>query len=147
MDNDNNYATVGMEDYQHRRGLQYAYSGDYPPAAASLAAGRAIKITTDPPGMTTNSGLGEARPAPTLEALPNPANPNSVVQFVLPEAGNVHLEIFNTRGQRIAVLAEGQLSAGLHRSELKGEGLASGIYIAVLRFEQATLTQKILILK
>jgi len=147
VDDDNNYATVGMEDYEHRRGLQYAYSGDYPPAAAVLAAGRAIKITTDPPGVTTNSSLGKTRPAPTLAALPNPANPNAVLQFSLPEAGNVRLEIFNTRGQRIAVMANGQLPAGLHRRELKGQGLASGIYIAVLRYEQATLSQKILLLK
>jgi hypothetical protein len=147
VDDDNNYATVGMEDYEHRRGLQYAYSGDYPPAAALLAAGRAIKITTDPPGTAASSQGGEGSPAPTLDVLPNPANPNTVVQFALPEAGNVRLEIFNTRGQRVATLAGGALPAGLHRRELKGQGLASGIYIAVLRYGQATLTQKILMLK
>jgi len=147
VDDENNYATAGMEDYEHRRGLQYAYSGDYPPAAAILADGRAIKITTDPPGAVASGHQGQANLAPTLEALPNPANPNAVIRFSLPEAGNVLLEIFNTMGQRIAVLENRNLVAGLHRRELRGEALASGIYIAVLRHQQATVAQKILILK
>jgi len=62
VDNDNNYATVGMEDYQHRRGCNMLTQGIIA-GGGVLAAGRAIKITTDPPGMTTNSSLGEARPA------------------------------------------------------------------------------------
>jgi hypothetical protein len=147
VDDNNNYATVGMEDYEHRRGIQYAYSNDYPPAAAPLAAGRAIKITTDPPGTVDNSWQGEAGPMLSLEAQPNPANPNTVIRFALPQDGNVRLEIFNTMGQRLAVLANEALPAGMHSRELKGDRMASGIYIAVLRHAQAILSQKILILK
>jgi hypothetical protein len=147
VDNDNNYSTVGMEDEDHRRGLQYAYSGDYPPAAAILAGGRAIKITTDPPGAAASSNAGEARFAPTLEAQPNPANPSTTLRFTLPEVGNVQLEIFNTLGQRVALLANENLPSGEHRREINGEALSSGIYIAVLRYQSEVLNCKILILK
>ncbi|OGC92095.1 MAG: hypothetical protein A2W25_17170 [candidate division Zixibacteria bacterium RBG_16_53_22] len=40
------YATVGMQSIDNMDGLQYTYDNLYHPAAAILAAGRAIKITT-----------------------------------------------------------------------------------------------------
>ncbi|MEO0244012.1 MAG: C25 family cysteine peptidase [candidate division WOR-3 bacterium] len=46
------YATVGIQDHTHTKGLLYTYNNEYPPEAAPLGNQRAIKITTDPPGVT-----------------------------------------------------------------------------------------------
>jgi len=43
------YATVGIQDEGGVTGLEYTYSNLYPQAAAPLAAGLAIRITTKPP--------------------------------------------------------------------------------------------------
>jgi hypothetical protein len=45
---DNSYATVGIENYNQDDGIQYTYSNTYPPQAAALSDGRAIKFTTAP---------------------------------------------------------------------------------------------------
>jgi hypothetical protein len=146
VDANNNFATVGIEDDAHRRGLQYVYSNTYPSAAAPLAAGRAIKITTDPPVHTTQmiaSGSALRFEAPQ----PNPANPGTMLQFTLPRAGRATLALYNTLGARVALLANNDLAAGTHRLTLNGGNMASGLYFAVLRFEGEMLTQKVLILK
>lgn len=43
------YSTIGIEDQSETIGIQYSYANIYPPEASPLAAGLAIKFTTDPP--------------------------------------------------------------------------------------------------
>jgi len=53
-DTEENYASVGFESPSETMGLEYTYDSDYTPGAATLAAGRAIRITT-------NTGRGGVR--------------------------------------------------------------------------------------
>lgn len=48
----------------------------------------------------------------SLEIFPNPFNPRTEVRFELATAGPARLEVFDTRGARVAVLHDGPLSAG-----------------------------------
>ncbi len=59
---------------------------------------------------------------------PNPFNPATVLEYGLPVQGAVRLEVFNTLGQRVALLVDAEVNAGYHRVEFTAEGLASGIY-------------------
>jgi hypothetical protein len=60
--------------------------------------------------------LGEMPQGFTLEQnFPNPFNPATEIRFTLAEAGPVSLVVFNTLGQEVRVLAEGQLQAGSHQ--------------------------------
>lgn len=45
--NDNEYATLGIQNFTHTIGIQYAYWNVTDPTAASLSSGRAIMYTTD----------------------------------------------------------------------------------------------------
>jgi hypothetical protein len=72
---------------------------------------------------------------PTLPAevtlaqnYPNPFNPTTIVEYGLPTESRVRLEVFNTLGQKVAVLVDETQSAGYHRSRFSVEGLATGIY-------------------
>lgn len=47
---------------------------------------------------------------------PNPSNPATTFTYSLPRTGPVDLGIFDARGRRIAVLAEGAREAGTHRA-------------------------------
>lgn len=48
----------------------------------------------------------------SLEIFPNPFNPRTEVRFDLAAAGPARLEVFDTRGARLAVLHDGPLNAG-----------------------------------
>ena len=50
QDAEENYSSVGFEDPSETIGLQYSYDNTYPPTAATLISGRAIKITTNTGG-------------------------------------------------------------------------------------------------
>jgi len=60
---------------------------------------------------------------------PNPFNRSSEISFALPEASKVVLEVYNTTGQKVAVLINGAINQGYHSVIFDGSSLASGIYI------------------
>jgi len=71
---------------------------------------------------------------------PNPFAVNAIteIQFSLPRAATVRLEIFNLLGERVAVLVDEKLAAGEYRKKWNaeqngGRRLASGIYFYRLR--------------
>jgi hypothetical protein len=47
---DNDYATVGITNYNHTKGLEISYWNEYTPGSTTLADGRAIMFTTDVTG-------------------------------------------------------------------------------------------------
>uniref|UniRef100_A0A7C6A7W8 Gingipain domain-containing protein n=1 Tax=candidate division WOR-3 bacterium TaxID=2052148 RepID=A0A7C6A7W8_UNCW3 len=80
--NAHNYATCGIENYEHTTGLEYTFANRYPPSCAPLTNGRAIKFTTDPPDSFI--GLSEFRiPHSTfsITALPNPFTTKTTIKF------------------------------------------------------------------
>ncbi|MDX9758050.1 MAG: VWA domain-containing protein [Bacteroidota bacterium] len=60
--------------------------------------------------------------------IPNPFNPETVIEFVLPVDEHIRLVVFDRHGREVAVLAEGPHAAGTHRLRFSGEGLPSGMY-------------------
>ncbi len=61
-------------------------------------------------------------------AYPNPFNATTTVTVSLPEAALLDVSIFNVMGQKVATLADGQYSAGLHKLTLTDPSMATGIY-------------------
>jgi len=62
------------------------------------------------------------------QIYPHPFNPSTTIQFDLKQAGLVTLKVYNSVGQEIATLVNGQLSAGRHSAIFNATGLPSGIY-------------------
>lgn len=82
-----------------------------------------------------------------LQNYPNPFNPNTQLTFELPEAGKVRLEVYNVMGQRVAVLADGQMSAGRHVVNFDATTLVSGVYFYRLRAGGNVLTRQMTLIK
>lgn len=78
---------------------------------------------------------------------PNPFNPTTSIQFELPQAAEVRLEVFSLTGQRVAVLADGTHPAGMHLISFDAGALASGIYLYRLTAGSQTLTRRMTLVK
>lgn len=79
--------------------------------------------------------------------FPNPFNPATTIEYDLPGASFVTLEVFDVSGRRVGQLVNEQQSSGAHRINFNGDGLASGVYIYRLSSRFGTLTRRMLFLK
>lgn len=79
--------------------------------------------------------------------FPNPFNPSTVIQYTLPKAGYVRLAVFNLLGQEVALIFEGNQSAGTYEVEFNKEGLPTGIYFYRIQAPGFAETRKMVITK
>jgi hypothetical protein len=87
-----------------------------------------------------------------LYNYPNPFNPETKIVFNLPEEGNVKLEIYNIKGQKVKTLLDCYMSPG--RSEMIWDGrdsnnkaVASGIYFYKLKAGDNKKVRKMILLR
>ncbi len=78
---------------------------------------------------------------------PNPFNPETVIGYALPAAGNVEISVYNSVGEKITTLFDGIKEAGEHRISFNAANLPSGIYFAVLNSGGKTLRHKMVLMK
>ena len=60
---------------------------------------------------------------------PNPFNPTTVINFDLPVASNVVIDLYNILGMKVATITRSEYSAGSHHISFDASRLASGTYI------------------
>ena len=86
-------------------------------------------------------------------AHPNPFNPSTTITFNLKKAGNVHLTVYNTLGQSVRKLINGQsLEANKHSIVWNGKNdsnaqLPSGIYFIKIQADNFTATERVVLIK
>ena len=78
---------------------------------------------------------------------PNPFSLSTDIGFSLPENHYVNLSIYNAAGQRIALLVDGEMQAGEHRTIFHGKDLPSGVYYYRLQIDDKSQTKRCLLIK
>jgi len=115
---------------------------------AEMSIGRVTYWTDSTRSILTGIGRAPASPAGyTLEQnYPNPFNPTTTIRYALPHRSQVFLEVHNTLGQMVAILARGEEESGFHEVNFDGSGLASGIYFYRLQAGTYQDTKKFVLL-
>ncbi len=122
-------------------GTTYRYRVD-----VSDASGRRTLFETQ--GIETPS-----MPLALRQNHPNPFNPSTTIEYYLPAACAVTLEIYDSSGKLVARLLDGETQArGTHSVEWRGtdgngRAASSGVYFYRLRAGRETLSRKMVLLR
>ena len=107
-------------------------------ATTDAAGGFVLSLGMRPAGF----GLGQN--------YPNPFNPATIIPYELAAAAQVRLEVFNSVGQRVATLVNGEQLAGAHRAQWNGtdaagRAVAAGVYLYRLTVAGASQTGRMVL--
>ena len=82
-----------------------------------------------------------------FQNYPNPFNPSTIINYALPEKGNVELIVYDVLGNEIVTLVNEEKSAGTYDVEFNATGLPSGIYFYKLQAGNFVETKKMILIK
>jgi|GEM_PF-1356358 len=87
-----------------------------------------------------------------MDAYPNPFNPSTTIRYQIKEAGDVRIEIYNTRGQKLRSFNNAKAKAGYYQvtwdgKDANGKELSSGVYIYRMISGKYTSSKKMVLTK
>lgn len=91
-------------------------------------------------------------PIKFLKNYPNPFNPTTTISFEIKEAGNIKVEIFNMKGQKIKTLLDERINSGKHSviwngKNNKNKRVSSGMYFYKVSINGNQKINKMIMLK
>ncbi len=78
---------------------------------------------------------------------PNPFNPSTQISFTLPHAADVQIAVYNLAGQKVAELANGRMSEGLHQLTFDARALPSGVYLLTIESAVFSASKRMVLMK
>ena len=82
-----------------------------------------------------------------VDNYPNPFNAATTIEYSLPEASNVKINVYDELGRSVKTLIESHQVAGRHSLIWNAAGLASGMYFYKIQAGDLAETRKMLLLK
>ena len=128
-------------------------AGDYALPVFGIYTAEVLAASPCLPAAPVTGGDGTPQVAALTGNVPNPFNPSTALEFELPRATRVDLEIFDAAGRRVRWLVVGEsYPAGRHAvvwsgRDDSGRAVASGAYISRLRADGEVSTGRLLLLR
>ena len=154
VDQEHNYATIGIENKEQTDGLLLSYANIYPATVHQIQDETAIFISTYQESYVHNEDEMISPDATSLyQNYPNPFNPETTIRFTTENTEkNTEIVIYNLKGQKVKTLVNEVLPAGQHSVVWDGKDdnnkpVSSGIYFYKLKSDNYEKTKKMLLMK
>ena len=82
-----------------------------------------------------------------FQNFPNPFNPQTTIEFLVPNKAMVIIDVFNVSGQKVTTLHKGIVAAGRHRIEFDASEFPSGVYLYSLTSKDISITKKMVVIE
>ncbi|HPM05227.1 MAG TPA: T9SS type A sorting domain-containing protein, partial [Candidatus Cloacimonas sp.] len=87
-----------------------------------------------------------------MEAFPNPFNPNTNLRYAITEPGDVHISIYNLKGQLLRSYHNSYPEKGYYQVSWDGRDdhgniMGSGVYLYKMQFGRYSATKKMILMK
>jgi hypothetical protein len=80
--------------------------------------------------------------------FPNPFNPSTTINFVVPMTGHVEVRVYSVLGQEVATLFDGTAEGGkIHSAQFNASNLSSGLYFYTLTSHGKSETKRMILMK
>ncbi|MFQ5569635.1 MAG: S8 family serine peptidase [Rhodothermales bacterium] len=125
-------------------GAVYTWTTHVADGFAVIPATESFSLRT--PGVATSvaEAPGIPRDVALLQNFPNPFLHATTITFALPESGQVHLDVFDLLGRKVAALVDGMLPAGRHRIVWEAADVPSGVYLYRLTTSHVSHVQRMI---
>jgi subtilisin family serine protease len=142
-------AASGKRPDDSERRVTVSFISERSEAGASIAP---MPVAAEPASEDEVVSFASAPPAaPSLVITPNPSRDHASLQFAIPRAAVVSLELFTVDGRSVARLVDGRLAASQHAlawdgRDASGRAVTAGIYFARLLIDARTSVVERLVL-
>lgn len=116
-------------------------------AGTDTAGNASVQVISLIPTAVEAAGGEDVSGLKLYDAYPNPFNPTTKIEFVVPVSGSVQLVVQSVLGQQVSVLLDDFVSPGKHSVVFDGRNLASGMYFYMLKAGDKVLRNKMVLLK
>jgi len=84
--------------------------------------------------------------------FPNPFNPNTTIEFAIPEDSYVNLSVYDIMGRLVKTIVDKKINAGYYQVDWDGTDqdslhVSASLYIYVLKNNKVTITKKMIMMK
>ena len=93
------------------------------------------------------SSLSQPKAYGISEAYPNPFNPVTSFEYIMPEDGMVQVAVYDVNGRQVAELVNGFQSAGSYPVTWDAQDLSSGVYMVHMNAGDYSTMQKVMLIK
>ncbi|NQV16908.1 T9SS type A sorting domain-containing protein [bacterium] len=149
----NSTPSIGADSDGEYSGMSYYEAGEGWDTMTNLGLEYNLMFRADVDSAFIVVGVDEV-PSATIPSefglsqnYPNPFNPSTIIDYALPEAGNVELKIFDLTGRQVDVVVQENQAPGYYTVELDASHMNSGIYIYSLTSGKTHITRKMILLK
>ncbi|TKJ39698.1 hypothetical protein CEE37_10490 [candidate division LCP-89 bacterium B3_LCP] len=95
----------------------------------------------------TTGNVASVEDITLLQNYPNPFNPETTISYIIPEATDVNLTVYDVSGRQVAELVSGYRNAGHHDVTWDASSLSAGVYIYRLSAGEFNASGKMVLLK